>query len=158
MLKTQRLVGALRVLLALAFGVLLFAQLRVLPASYDDWVRDSPDPVPPQWLLAVGVLDLLCLQAVIVCTWRLLTMVAHDRIFSDDSRAWVDTILVAMAAGWVLLAGALLSVMALGGEARLVSALVLMLIAGAVVGLLMVVMRALLRQATMLRVEMESVV
>ena len=158
MLKTQRLVGALRVLLVLAFGALLAAQLRVLPAMYDDWVRDVPEPAPSQWLLAVAVLVLLCVQAVIVCTWRLLALVAEDRIFSDQSLVWVDMILGAMAAGWALLASALLYLVPLGGHSGLAAGLLLTLVALAVVGLLMVVMRALLRQATMLRVEMEAVV
>ncbi len=158
MLKTQRLVGALRILLVLAFGALLAAQLRVLPAMYDDWVRDAPEPAPSQWLLAVGVIVLLSVQVVIVCTWRLLAMVAEDRIFSDLSLVWVDTILGAMAAGWALLTGALLYLVALGGHPGLAGGLILMLVALSVVGLLMVVMRALLRQATMLRVEMEAVV
>jgi hypothetical protein len=158
MLRTQRLVGVLRALFLTAFFALLAAQLRVLPAMYDDWVRGAPDPVPSAWLLTVAVLVLLCVQVVVVCTWRLLTMVADDRIFSDDSLVWVDTILAALAAAWVLLAGALSYLLALGGFPGLSGALLLMLVAGAVLGLLMVVMRALLRQATTLRVELEAVV
>ena len=158
MLKTQRLVGVLRGLLVLAFSALLVAQVRALPAMYDDWVRDATDPAPSGWLLTVAVLVLLCVQVVVVCTWRLLTMVAEDRIFSDQSLVWVDTILGAMAAAWVLVAGALGYLLALGGHPGLSGSLLLGRVAGAVLGLLMIVMRALLRQATTLRVEMEAVV
>ena len=158
MLRTQRLVGVLRVLLVLALVALLAAQVRVLPAMYDDWVRDAPDPVPSAWLLTVAVLVLLCVQAVVVCTWRLLTMVAEDRIFSDASLVWVDTILGSLAAAWVLLAGTLGHLLVRGGSPGLSGALLVVLVAGAVLGLLVVVMRALLRQATTLRVELEAVV
>ena len=156
--KTERLVGVLRVLLGLAFGALVVAQVRVLPATYDDWVRDAPAPPASGWLLAVSVLVLLCVQVVIACTWRLLTMVKDDRIFSEDALRWVNAIVGAMAAAWVLVLGAFLYVLALGDFPGLSVAMLLMLVAGAVVGLLMVVMRALLRQATSLRSDMEAVI
>jgi hypothetical protein len=152
-------VGVLRILLGLAFAALMLAQLRVLPSMYDDWVRGSPELANSGWLLTVSVLELLCVQVVIVCTWKLLTMVKDDRIFSEESLAWVNLIVGAMAAAWVLLLGTFLSVVGPGGPPGLSAAmLLLMLMAGAVMGLLMVVMRALLRQATTLRAEMESVV
>lgn len=156
--RTERLVGVLRVLLVLAFAALVMAQVRVLPAMHDDWVRDSPELAQSEWLLAVSLLELLCVQIVIVCTWRLLTMVRDDRIFSDGALVWVNVIVGAMAAAWVLLLGTFLYVASSGAHAGLSVAMLLMLVAGAVVGLLMVVMRALLRQATSLRTDMEAVI
>ena len=156
--RTERLVGVLRVLLGLAFAALVVAQVRVLPATYDDWVRDAPAPAGTGWLLAVAVLVLLCVQVVIACTWRLLTMVKDDRIFSDDALVWVNVIVGAMALAWLLVLGALCWVLALGEFPGLSVAMLLMLVAGAVVGLLMVVMRALLRQATSLRTDLEAVI
>jgi len=41
----------------------------------------------------------------IVSTWKLLTMVTHDRIFSRAALAWVDAIVWAIAAAWVQLLG-----------------------------------------------------
>jgi hypothetical protein len=158
MMKTQRLVGALRVLLGLAFAALVLGQVRVLPAMYDDWVRESPELAHSAWLLTASVLGLLCVQVVIVCTWHLLTMVEQDRIFSDESLVWVNVIVGAMAAAWLLLLGSFVHVARLGSTAGASVAMLLMLVAGAVVGLLMVVMRALLRQATTLRTELEAVV
>lgn len=158
MLKTQRLLGVLRILLGLAFAALVLGQLRVLPSMYDDWVRGSPELANSSWLLTVSALELLCVQVVILCTWRLLTMVKHDRIFSEESLVWVNVIVGAMAAAWVLLLGTFLYVVGPGGPPGLSAAMLLMLVAGAVMGLLMVVMRALLRQATTLRAEMEAVV
>ncbi len=159
MLKTQRLVGVLRVLLAVAFLALVLAQVAVLPPTFGMWARESPEVADLRWpLLAVAVLEVLCVQVVIACTWRLLTMVEDGRIFSDAALVWVDSILAAMAAAWVLLLGTFLVVLARGGLSGLPVALLLMLVAGAVLGLLMVVMRALLRQATTLRVDMEAVI
>jgi hypothetical protein len=156
--KTERLVGVLRVLLVLAFAALLAAQLRVLPAMHDDWVRESPELGHSGWLLTASVLAVLCVQVVIVCTWRLLTMVKDDRIFSDDALVWVNLIVAAMAVAWGLVLTTFLYVLSVGDSPGLSLAMLLVLVAGAVVGLLMVVMRALLRQATSLRTDMEAVI
>jgi hypothetical protein len=158
LLTTRRLVGVLRVLLVVAFAALLMAQLRVLPAMYDDWVRDVAGPAPSAWLLTVAILALLCVQTVVVCTWRLLTMVAEGRIFSDESLVWVNTTIGALVSACLLLTGSLLHVIALGGHPSLAVVLLLVLVAAAVQALLVVVMRALLRQATSFRVELDAVV
>ena len=99
------------------------------------------------------------MQVVIVCTWKLLTMVQDDRIFSDESLVWVDAIVAAIGAAWVvavrlvrLRRGPRRRSRVPGAADRLV------LLGGAVLGLLMVVMRALLRQATTLRTDMEAVI
>ena len=47
----------------------------------------------------------VCVQAVIVCTWKLLSMVQRDRIFTTASLIWVDAIIGAMAAAWLIMAG-----------------------------------------------------
>jgi hypothetical protein len=154
------LVTALRVLLGVAFAVLLFAQLRAAPAMYDDWVRDAPEPASPRWpMLVVALLVLLCVQAVIMSIWRLLTLVAADRIFSEQSFGWVNAILGAIAVAGVLLLGALgYGAGPLGLPAGPSVVLLLLLVVTAVVGLLMVVMRALLRQAAALRSDLEGVI
>jgi len=160
MVTVQRLVGPLRLLLGVAFVVLLSAQLRALPASYDDWVRTSPDSAAPAWLLTVAVLVLLSAQVVVVCTWKLLAMVRSDRIFTDGSFVWVDTILGAIAAACVLLLIGFLYAAAPGRPPGSTAAVLLMLmfVAAGIAGLLMVVMRALLRRATSLSTELEAVV
>ena len=85
-------------------------------------------------------------------------MVKDDRIFSEGSFVWVNAILWAIAAAWVLLLGTFVYFVGLWGLPGLPAALLLMLVAGAVLWLLMVVMRALLRQATMLRADMDAVI
>lgn len=157
---TRRPVAALRLLLALTFAALLMAQLRALPAIYDDWLRSSPErPAGASLLLLLGgVLVLLCVQVVVICTWRLLSLVQDDRIFSERSFAWVDAVLVATGTGSALLLTMIVRLVGVGGPVQLVVALSLVLLGGAVAGLLLVVMRALLRQATTLRADWEAVI
>jgi len=104
---TRRLVGPLRILLALAFAALLLAQVVVLPPLWDEMAQQTPDSAFWRWgTLVVAILGLVCVQVVIVCTWQLLTLVRDDRIFSDVSLVWVDTIVGAIGAAELLLLGA----------------------------------------------------
>jgi acyl-coenzyme A synthetase/AMP-(fatty) acid ligase len=100
----------------------------------------------------------LCIQVVIVSTWKLLILVKNDRIFSEASVAWVNAIIWAVVAAWVVLVGVFLYVGFNADDPGLPLLLFLMLTGITVLGLLMVVMRALLRQATTLRTDMEAVI
>lgn len=93
-----------------------------------------------------------------MATWKLLTRVKNDRIFSEESLVWVDAIVWAIASGWVVLAGVFLFVGINATDPGLPLLLFLALVGVAVIGLLMVVMRALLRRATTLRTDMEAVI
>ncbi len=158
-MSVPRPVVVLRVLLCCAFVVLAFAQLRAVPAIYDDWVRQVPEGSVPRWpMLVVALLLLGSVQVVIVCTWRLLTMVADRRIFSAASFAWVDAIVGVLATACALVLVAFVHSLLLADGAALPVVLLLLWIFGAVVSLLMVVMRALLRQAATLQAELEAVV
>jgi hypothetical protein len=95
---------------------------------------------------------------VIVCTWKLLTLVKNDPIFSDASLVRVNAIVWAIAAAWVVLVAVLLYVGINANDPGLPLLLILMTIGVTVLGLLMVVMRALLRQATTLQTDMEAVI
>jgi hypothetical protein len=95
---------------------------------------------------------------VIVATWKLLTMVKRDSIFTKAAMAWVDVIVWAVAAAWAVLVGVLLWVGINADDPGLPMLLFLITTGVSVLGLLMVVMRALLRQATTLRTDMESVI
>ncbi len=161
---THQVVLPLRILLALVFAALVAAEMFAVPGM----LPDLPDPSLEQsfirWtMLAVLVLGLLCVQVVIVCTWKLLTLVAHDRIFSASSLPWVNAIVWAIAVGWVMLLGTFVCayyfiIDEVSDDPVLPALLLLLLLVGAVLGLLMVVMRALLRQATALRADMEAVI
>ncbi|MGY1772745.1 DUF2975 domain-containing protein [Blastococcus sp. SYSU D00813] len=164
MSRIPRVVLPLRVLLGVVFAALLAAQVWALPEVLPDIADPSLEQsVVRVVMLAASVLGLACVQVVVVCTWRLLTLVADDRIFSADALPWVDAIVRAVAVGEALLAAAFVCSYYFvvdevsDGPALPVLLLVLLLI-GAVVGLLLVVMRALLRHATTLRTDMEAVI
>ena len=153
------MVGPLRFLLAVAFVALVTAQVFFLPALSAAMAEDSPELAYLRWpTLVVAVLGLGCVQVVIVCTWKLLTLVEDDRIFSAASMVWVDAIVGAIAAAWLLLLGTFIWSLVSVGLPGPPLVLLLLLVAGAVVGLLVVVMRALLQQATTLRADLEAVI
>jgi hypothetical protein len=143
----------------LLFVVLVPFQTLSLPGQFAHMAEESPDLAYLRWpLTAVTVFWVVCVQVVIVATWKLLTMVKKDRIFSDASLVWVDAIVWAIVAAWVVLLGVFLYFGFKADDPGLPVLLFLMLTGIAVVGLLMVVMRALLRQATTLRTDMEAVI
>ena len=159
MITEYRVVLALRVFLVLLFGILVVLQTLSLPGQFAYMAKESPDLAYLRWpLTAVTVFWVLCVQVVIVSTWKLLTLVKNDRIFSDSSFAWVDAIVWAFAAAWVVLLGVFLYVGFRASDPGLPLLLFLLLTGVTVLGLLIVVMRALLRQATTLRADMEAVI
>jgi hypothetical protein len=152
-------VAPLRVFLVVLFGVLVVFQTLSLPGQFAYMAEESPDLAYLRWpLTAVSVFWVLCVQVVIVCTWRLLSLVRDDRIFSEDSLRWVDAIVGAVVAAWLVLVAAFLYVGFRADDPGLPLLLFLLVVGGAVFGLLIVVMRALLRQATTLRTDMEAVI
>jgi hypothetical protein len=165
MQKLDRVVLPLRVLLALVFAGLVVAQFLSLPGQFTHMAAENPELGSIPWLLlTLGILEVLCFQVVIVCTWRLLTLVRADRIFSEQAFGWVDAIVWALAAAWVLLASVsayLIGVIYLTPALRDPGIPVLltgMVLIGGVVVLTVVVLRALLRQASVLRSDLEDVI
>ncbi|KZB79369.1 DUF2975 domain-containing protein [Amycolatopsis regifaucium] len=159
MLTAQRAVAPLRVFLVLLFGILVLFQVMSLPGQFAHMARQNPDLAYLRWpATAVSVFWVLCVQVVVVATWQLLTLVKKDRIFTEASLRWVDAIVWAILAGWLVLAGVFLYVGFNAKDPGLPLLLFLALIGVAVLGLLMVVMRTLLRQATTLRSDLEQVI
>jgi hypothetical protein len=159
MATEHRAVAPLRVFLVLLFGILVVLQTVSLPGQFAHMAEESPDLAYLRWpLTAVSVFWVLCVQVVIVSTWKLLTLVKNDRIFSEASLVWVDAIVWAIASAWVVLVGVFLYVGFRADDPGLPLLLFLMSTGVTVLGLLMVVMRALLRQATTLRTDMEAVI
>jgi hypothetical protein len=143
----------------LLFGTLVVFQTMSLPGQFADMAEESPDFAYLRWpATAVTVFWVLCIQVVIVSTWKLLTLVKNDRIFTDASLVWVNAIVWTIAAAWVVLVGVLLYVGFNANDPELPLLLFLMSTGVTVLGLLMVVIRALLRQATALRTDMEAVI
>lgn len=149
----------LRVSLVVLFGVLVVFQTMSLPGQFAYMARENPHDADLRWPATIisGFL-VLCVEVVIVATWQLLTMVQKDRIFTEAAMRWVNVILAAIGAGWVVLVAVLLIVGFNADDPGWPLVLFLMTTGVTVLGLLMVVMRALLRQATTLRTDMESVI
>jgi hypothetical protein len=159
MMSEHKAVASLRVFLVLLFAILVMFQTFSLPGQFAHLAKESPDMAYLRWpATAVTVFWLLCVQVVIVCTWQLLTLVKNDRIFTQAARSWVDGIVWAIVAAWVTLLGVFLYVGFNADDPGLPLLLFLLLTGITVLGLLMVVMRALLRQATTLRTDMEAVI
>ncbi|MCU1424617.1 MAG: hypothetical protein JWM51_908 [Microbacteriaceae bacterium] len=155
----------LRVFLASLFGFLVLMQVMSLPGEFAHDAQQAPDRAHLAWaMLAVTELEVVCVQVVIVCTWRLLTMVTSDRIFSEASFVWVNWIVWSFVAGWLLLAGLaayLAAYIYFTPELRDPGVPILLfgtVLVGAVFVLLVGILRALLRQATALRAEMDVVI
>ena len=164
MTHLRHVVLPLRILLVIAFVALVAAQVWAVPAVLPELTEPTTERSVVRWtMLAVAVLGLACVQVVVVCTWKLLTLVTTDRIFSPGSLPWVNAIVRAIAAGWLMLLTTFVCayyfvVDEVSDDPALPVMLLLLLLVGAVLGLLVVVMRALLRQATNLRADMEAVI
>ena len=164
MTHLRHVVLPLRVLLVLAVAALVAAQVWAVPGVLPDLADPTLERSAMRaTMLVVAVLGLACVQVVVVCTWQLLTLVTDDRIFSDGALRWVNAIVRAVAVGWLMLFATFVCsyyfiVDEVSDDAVLPALLLLLLLVGAVLGLLMVVMRALLRQATSLRTDMEAVI
>src|SRR3954447_18388310 len=101
MSKLQLAVVPLRILHVSLFAILVLFQVMSFPGQFAHMAEESPDLAHLRWPLTIGSeLVLFCVQVVIVCTWKLLTMVKEGRIFSDRSLVWVDAILVAIGTAW----------------------------------------------------------
>lgn len=154
---------ALRIVIALALIGSVVVQVMIVPAIWLDLVGA---PLPARiTFVSIIVLGVVTMQVFAVCVWMLLTKVRSGSVFSESSFVYVDVIVGAISTAAVLAfaMGVLLSF----GEAApgLVG---LICGAGLVLGgmaLLVVVMKALLRQAIdrerearALRAELDEVV
>lgn len=165
MSKTQRLILPLRIALVLAFAFALYMQVFALPGELAESLGKASDfahlSVP---LFVVAELELLGFQILIVCTWKLLTMIRNDRIFSEESATWVNLIVRTIFVGWLLFAALATytsAVIYFSPEIRDPGTPLLLagiLLVGAVLVMLVVVMRTLLRQATTLRSDLDEVI
>lgn len=156
---TRLAVTALRIVLVAAFLLLVLFQVMSIPGQFAHMAQENPERAYLQWPLTMFfILEVACVQVVIVSTWKLLTLVRQDRIFSRGALVWVNAIVWAIAAGWAMLAALAAVVVLNADDPGLPLLLLLVLVAGAAVGLVVVVLRALLRQAADLRADMEAVI
>lgn len=153
-------VQTLRVVMVALLAGSLFVQAFMVPLLAKDLEGLAPEysflRVP---LLAIIFLGVVAGQVIVVCVWRLVSMVRRGTVFSHASFRYVDVIIGAISAGALLVFA--LGVLLAPGEA--VAPGVVLLVGGvglAIVGvaLVVVVLRALLAQAVRMEAELEEVV
>lgn len=159
MLSLRVLVPVLKAVLVVVLLLTLLLQVMSIPGQFAYMAEEEPDLAYLRWPLTVwGIAVLVCAQVVVVAIWRLLTLVTDGSIFSVESFRWVDAVLVAMTVAWVLIGGLSLFLVLRSDDPGNAVALLAVDLAATVMLLLMVVMRALLRQATELRADLETVI
>lgn len=159
MAVVRRIVPLLRAGLVVLFGLLVILQTFSFPGQFAYQAGQHPDQAWLRWpLTAFAAIEILCLQVILVCTWRLLGMIGKDRIFTNDAIRWVDVIIAAFGVAWLLAAGGALWAVWGADDPGGPILLFTLLTFGAVFGLVVVVMRELLRRATTLRTELASVI
>ncbi|MFJ6985313.1 MULTISPECIES: DUF2975 domain-containing protein [unclassified Streptomyces] len=151
----QLTVLALRVVLMALFGGTLFTQAVLVPLLGRDLDAMRGDlGYPPAAFLVTIVLGVVTAQVVLVCVWRLVTMVRRGTVFSPDAFRYVHAAIGAFVVGAVLMCA--LGVLLAPGEAVAPGG-VLLVGGGALavlgVALIVLVLRMLLAQAVARDVE-----
>lgn len=150
----------LKALIVVMIALLLACQTLMVPPTAASMAARYPElrglEVPG---VVIAVLFLLCVQIVLLCVWRLLSMVRVSTIFSAEAFVWVDVILGAIVAATLLIAVAYGFLFSAGVANPGVALLcVLGFVVGAGLALLIVVMRGLLRNARQLQQDLAEVV
>ncbi len=149
---------ALRLVLGCALVGSLFVQGVMLPLVARDMDGADAEVLELRTpLIVILVLGIVTTQIVMVCLWRLLTMVRRGTVFSGDAFRHVDVMIGAVVCASVLLFA--LGVVLAPGDAVAPGVVLLIGGAGAVVAgiaLVIVVMRSLLAQAVAREVEARS--
>jgi hypothetical protein len=140
---------ALRVVLAAGLIGSLFVLFVMVPLIAIDLTEAGTDVIRVRVpILAIITTGIIAIQVVLVCTWRLSTMVRRGTVFSTAAFRWVDIVIGAITLG-SLLTFALAAVVAPGDEVPPGMVLLVggagLLIAG--VALVVLIMRMLLAQA-----------
>ena len=138
-----------RIVLAMVLAGSVFVQLVMVPLLATDLNDLRPSYAYLRTpLLIIVVLGIVTIQVVLVCVWRLVTMVRRGTVFSDAAFRYVNVVIGAIAAASLLTFA--LGVLLAPGEA--VAPGIVLLIGGAAVlvagiALIVLVMRMLLAQA-----------
>jgi len=157
----------LRGVIVLLLAGLLFFQAVLIPLLGVDIAEGGDEGAHLRWpVVVIGILGVATVEVVLVCIWKLLTMVRADTVFSRSAFRYVDVIIgaIAVAAGLLLLLGVVLA----PGEAvppGMVLALGIVAMGVGGIALLVLVLRALLAKAvaldstaTTLRAELDEVI
>ncbi|WP_022890671.1 DUF2975 domain-containing protein [Agromyces italicus] len=150
----------LKVLIVVMLLLLLSCQLFLVPGTARTLAASYPElaglQVPG---IVIAVLFLVCVEVVMVCVWRLLSMVGEQNIFSSDAFRWVDLILASIIAATLLIAVAGVVLFSAGVANPSVQLLcALGIVVGTGLALLVGVMRGLLKNAAQLQHDLSEVV
>ncbi|PZR55310.1 DUF2975 domain-containing protein [Xylanimonas oleitrophica] len=148
-------VNFLKVLLVVAMGGVLLVQLVVLPEQAAWMASQAPELAHLRYpVLTIAALGLVPAQVVVVCLWRLLTMVRDDTVFSPAAFRWVDVVIASGIVAAVVAAGLNVGLVAAGaGQPGVMLMLGFATAVGAGVALLVYVLRLLLQRAVALDAE-----
>lgn len=165
MLSASRIVPPLRVLLVVAALFSLVMLVLSVPGSFADDLARHPRAAHLLWPVLIATEGgILAFLVVIGCTWQLLGAVQRDRIFHEESMRWVDVLVRVFVTGWlvlVALAAYLTTVIYLTPELRDPGTPLLlfgMVVIGAVLVMIVAVLRALLKRATALQADLDEVI
>ena len=152
-------VRALRALVVALGAGLLLVQVMIVPLLMADLAAE-PEAAHLRWPLGIiAVLGIGTVEVALVCLWRLLTMVRRGTVFSAAAFRYVDAVIGAALPAWLL---AIVLAFVLAPGETVAPGVVLLVVIGGVaaagVALLVLVLRALLAQATALRTELDEVV
>lgn len=154
---SQLVILALRALLVLiALGALGGQVLIIVLLALDVSGPDAAVLAVAYSILAVGAIA--CVEVALAALWILLSMVRRGAIFDERAFRWVDVISVAGLVAAILVAALCVHFGEIDDAPGLVGIGLGIAVAGAAFALLMVVMRGLLRNATVLRRELDEVV
>lgn len=152
--------NALKIVLSIIFLGLLGFQLVVLPATVGDMAEMNPSSERLLYTcLVLAMVWFLSPLVVVVSTWRLADLVAQGHIFSDRPFWWVNAMAYSAFAGCVpiaLIVGLLSTNRALHPGVFFAGVGTAMACLG--VGLIVLVLRGLLRRAVLMRDELDEVI
>ncbi|MGC5076178.1 DUF2975 domain-containing protein [Agrococcus sp. DT81.2] len=153
------IVGA-KAAIAMLLAASLVGHLWFIPLAAWEVVSELPAAAPLQLPGIVGCVAIVaCVQVTLLALWRLLSLLAHDRIFDASAFRPVTAIIASAVAAAALFAAALVILASANAMPPSVGALLVvgMLTSGGI-ALVVIVMRELLRKATALEHELAAVV
>lgn len=151
---------ALKALISVLLVLILACQVFIVPvvAAQSAWRFHEIAYLQVPGII-IGVLFLLCVQVVLVCVWRLLSLVRADAIFSESAFPDVNVSLWAVGFATVLVVVTLITITSTGVQNASVTLLCLLgIVVGAGLSLLILVLRGLLRKASQLERDLSEVV
>jgi hypothetical protein len=151
---------ALKTLIIALLALLVVCQVAVVPAvAAQSAVRYGEVAYLQIPGVIVGVAFLICVQVVLICVWRLLSLVSTESIFSERAFPDVDISLGAVGFATLLVLVALVTFLATGMSTASITLLCLLgIVVGVGLTLLIVVLRGLLRKASQLERDLSEVV